>query len=190
MSPAESAPVHDVRASAWIERFAHLVPAGARVLDVAAGRGRHARLFAARGARVLAVDRDADALSTMKDVAGIETLRADLEAGAWPFAGRTFDAIVVTHYLHRPLFDPMLAALAGDGVLLYETFAVGNEAFGRPARPAFLLRENELLDVARDRLRIIAFEQGRIDGERVSIVQRIAAAGLDRPPAASLVPRV
>ena len=177
---------HDVEPSTWITRFAHLVPRGARVLDVAAGRGRHARLFAARGAHVVAVDRDADALGALRGVANVDVLVADVEAGPWPFAGATFDAIVVTNYLHRPLFTPLIDALASDGVLLYETFAVGNEALGRPTNPDFLLRDNELLDVARGRLTIVAFEQGRIDGERPAIVQRLAATGVRRAARPSL----
>ena len=171
--------------SPWVERFAHLVPPGARVLDVAAGRGRQARLFAARGARVLAVDRDAEALAACAHVTGVETRVADLEAGPWPFAGETFDAIVVVHYLHRPLFARLLDALATDGVLLYETFASGNEAYGRPTNPDFLLSEGELLERVRERLAVVAFEQGRMPiGDGLAVVQRIAAVGRDRrwPP--------
>ena len=179
---------HDLTPSAWIERFAHLVPRDGRVLDVAAGSGRHARLFAARGTRVLAVDRDAEAMRTLGGVDGVDTIVADIEIGGWPFAGQTFPAVVVTNYLHRPLLAPIVAAVADDGVLLYETFAVGNEAFGRPKNPAFLLRENELLDLVRGRLAVVAFEQGHIDGERPAIIQRIAAVGRRRH-AATLVHR-
>ena len=171
--------------SSWIARFAALVPTGARVLDVAAGSGRHARFFAARGARVVAVDIDADALATLDAVPGVATRVADLENDAWPFADESFDAIVVTNYLHRPLLSHLLATVAADGVLLYETFAEGNEAFGRPSRPAFLLRENELLDALRERLTVVAFEQGVIDENgRTAVVQRIATAGRARgwPP--------
>ncbi|MEO5763942.1 MAG: class I SAM-dependent methyltransferase [Casimicrobiaceae bacterium] len=171
--------------SSWVERFAHLVPAGARVLDVAAGRGRQARLFAARGARVIAVDRDAEALAASAHVAGVETRVADLQGGAWPFAGESFDAIVVVHYLHRPLFSPMLDALALDGVFVCETFAAGNEAYGRPTNPDFLLQEGELLERVRERLVVVAFEQGRVKlGEGFAVVQRIAAVGRARrwPP--------
>lgn len=169
---------HAVAPSAWITRFAALVPAGARLLDVAAGSGRHARFFVARGARVVAVDIDADALATLADVPGVATRVADLEGDAWPFADASFDAIVATNYLHRPRLSHLLATLAADGVLLYETFAAGNEAFGRPSRPAFLLRENELFDAFRERLVVVAFEQGVIveDGRR-AVVQRIAAIG-------------
>jgi SAM-dependent methyltransferase len=168
-------PAHTLAPSPWMRRFAPLVPRGARVLDVAAGRGRHARLFAAQGARVLAVDRDAGAL------AGVTTQVADLEGAPWPFAGEVFDAIVVANYLHRPLFPHLLAALAPDGALLYETFVAGNERFGRPSNPAFLLAPGELADVARDRLTLVAFEQGVVEGERPAVVQRIAAVGRARP---------
>ena len=139
---------HDLTPSPWITRFAHLIAPNARVLDLAAGRGRHARWLAARGARVVAVDRDPDALATMAGVPRITARACDLEAGAWPLEGERFDAIVVTNYLHRPLFPHLRAALAPDGVLLYETFAMGNEAFGRPTNPDFLLCRDELLTIA------------------------------------------
>jgi SAM-dependent methyltransferase len=180
---------HDLAPSPWIARFAHLVPAGARVLDVAAGHGRHARFFAGRGAQVLAVDRDAASLSALAGVTGITTRVADLEAGGWPLAGATFDAIVVVNYLHRPLFAHLRAALAPAGVLLYETFAMGNEAYGRPANPDFLLCRDELLAVAAlpVPLTVVAFEQGLCgDATRTAVVQRLAAVGA----AAAWPPRV
>ena len=166
--------------SPWIARFAHLVPREARVLDLACGHGRHARLFAGRGARVLAVDRDAEALASLTGVRDVETRALDLETGPWPLEGETFDAIVVTNYLHRPLFAPMLAALAPDGALLYETFAAGNEVYGRPSNPDFLLREGELLDRVSGRLRVVAFEQGEVTLPKPAVVQRICAVGLAR----------
>ena len=168
-------------ASAWIAGFAPLVAPQARVLDLAAGYGRHARLFASRGASVLAVDRDPAALATLAGVDGVETRIADLEKGAWPLGDARFDAVVVANYLHRPLFPHLLAALADDGVLLYETFAEGNERFGRPSNPDFLLRAGELLEVVRGRLTVVAFEQGEVGGPRSAVVQRLAAVGLKRP---------
>jgi SAM-dependent methyltransferase len=158
------------------------------VLDLACGYGRHALYFAARGARVLALDRDGTALATLSGTAGIETRDVDLEGAPWPLPGERFDAIVVSHYLHRQLFPNLRAALAADGVLLYETFALGNEAYGRPANPAFLLRPGELLELAAAPprpLTIVAFEQGLAAvAERPAILQRLAALGPKRawPP--------
>ena len=171
--------------SPWIVRFAPLVPPGARLLDLAAGRGRHALFFAARGARVLAVDRDAATLATFASTPGVETRVVDLETGNWPFVGDRFDAIVAVNYLHRPLFPHLIASLADDGVVLYETFAAGNEAYGKPTNPDFLLARDELLQFARDRLTVVSFEQGVIEGERPAVVQRLAAVGNGRrwPPA-------
>jgi len=170
--------------SPWIARFAHLVPAGARVLDLACGYGRHARFFAQRGAQVLAVDRDAAALATLAETPGIDILRADLEGELWPLGGQRFDAIVVSHYLHRPLFPDLRAALGPGGTLLYETFAQGNEAHGRPSNPDFLLRPGELLALAMaapEALTVVAFEQGRVElGGRPAVVQRLAAVGPTR----------
>jgi len=160
--------------SPWIARWAPLVSNGAVVLDVAAGGGRHCRLFAARGHRVVAVDRDVSALAGA-DAA--EIVPADLEDGSpWPLAGRRFGAVVVTNYLHRPLWPALLAALEPGGVLLYETFMIGNERFGKPSNPAFLLRDGELLDVARDGdLSVIAYEALMVSDPRPAMVQRIAA---------------
>jgi SAM-dependent methyltransferase len=170
------------RASAWIERFAPLVAPGARVLDVACGYGRHARFFADRGHPVLAVDRDAAALATLSGERRIETAALDLEGGVWPLPEERFGAILVTNYLHRPLFPFLLAALERDGVLLYETFARGNEAYGRPTNPDFLLLQDELWEVAQRRLTVVAFEQGFLASPPPgAVLQRLAAVGPDRP---------
>lgn len=190
MKPPAHPPHATLAPSPWIVRFAHLIPPGARVLDVAAGAGRHARFLASRGARVLAVDRDSGALAALAGVADVATRVCDLEAGTWPLAGERFDAIVVVNYLHRPLFAHLRAALAADGALLYETFAQGNEAYGRPANPDFLLCPDELLSLARlppAPMQVVAFEQGRVDdGARPVVVQRIAAVGGGRPWPAAL----
>ncbi len=161
--------------SDWVCRFAPRIRAGGSVLDVASGSGRHARHLASAGHRVVAVDIDAAAMQRLAGWPGVETLVADLEGGPWPFAGRRFDAVVVTRYLHRPLFEPTVGALAPGGVLIYETFAVGNERFGRPRNPEFLLRPGELLELARGRLQVVAFEDLYVAVPKPAMVQRICA---------------
>jgi SAM-dependent methyltransferase len=159
--------------SSWIVQWAGLIAPGASVLDVAAGGGRHSRFFADRGHKVTALDRDTSALTPDPD---IEIVQADLEGGSlWPLPGRTFGAVVVTNYLHRPLFPALLDALAPGGVLLYETFMVGNERFGRPSNPEFLLKDGELLELVRGRLSVTAYEARMISEPRMAMVQRIAA---------------
>lgn len=145
------------------------------MLDVASGAGRHARYFAARACTVEAVDRDAAALDSLCGVPGVHTTVADIEGGPWPYASRVFDAVVVSNYLHRPLFPALLAALAPGGVLIYETFALGNECYGRPSNPAFLLQPGELLDVVRGRMRVVAYEDVLIETPKPAMVQRICA---------------
>ena len=159
--------------SPWIVQWAGLIPAGATLLDVAAGRGRHALFFAERGNKVTAVDRDT---STLPVHPNIEAATADLEDGSpWPLPGRRFGAVVVTNYLHRPLFAALLDALEPGGVLLYETFMAGNERFGRPSNPEFLLKDGELLEVVRGRLSVTAYEARMISEPKMAMVQRIAA---------------
>jgi SAM-dependent methyltransferase len=169
--------------SPWITRFAPLIPPGARVLDLACGQGRHSRFLAARLCDVVAVDRDSQALVALAGVPRVTTMAADLEGGPWPLLGQQFDAIVVANYLHRPLFPKLLDSLDSGGAFLYETFAAGNEAFGRPSNPEHLLAADELLSLLRERLTIVAFEQGLV-GARPAVMQRIAAVGRGRrwPP--------
>ena len=163
------------RPSEWVRRFAPLVAADARVLDLACGAGRHTRFFADRGCRVVAIDREPRFDNALASRAEVDVRRADLEQGDWPLAGEGFDAVVVTNYLHRPLFPHILAALAPGGVVVYETFALGNAAFGRPGNREFLLAPRELLDVFGSELRVIAFEDGYTETPRPAMVQRIAA---------------
>ena len=160
--------------SPWVCRWAGLIPPGGRVLDVAAGDGRHARYLAGLGHAVEAVDRDAEALARAAGP-GIVTRQADLEGGPWPYDGAAFEGIVVCNYLWRPLLARIVAALAPGGVLIYETFAAGNERYGRPSNPDFLLRPGELLETVRGRLTVLAFEQGFIRRPRPAVVQRICA---------------
>ena len=161
--------------SAWVLRWAELIRPGGRVLDVACGGGRHARWFAARGHAVDAVDRDAQAIASLQSVPGIDALESDIEGGDWPYPPGRYAGVVVANYLHRPLFPHLLDALASDGVLIYETFALGNERYGRPSNPDFLLRPGELLDAVAGRLRVVAYEDLHVDEPRAAIVQRICA---------------
>ena len=155
--------------SAWVERWAPLVPRG-RVLDLACGGGRHARLFASLGHQVVAVDREP------QSIAGVRFVRADLEDGSpWPLPGEQFQGIVVTNYLHRPLFAAIEQSLAPGGVLIYETFMQGNERYGKPSNPAFLLAPGELWR-AFGGLHVVAFEQGRVREPKPAMIQRLCAA--------------
>ena len=157
------------QASDWVRRWAPLVERGP-VLDVACGAGRHARLFAAMGLEVVAVDREQQVFPE-----NIRFVQADLEGGKpWPFAGQRFAAVVVTNYLHRPLFPHLAAALDEGGVLIYETFMIGNERFGRPSNPEFLLRPGELLEAFRG-LTVAGFEQGRVERPKEAVIQRLCA---------------
>ena len=155
--------------SSWVERWAPRVAAGT-ALDLACGSGRHARLFLGIGLQVVAVDRDA------QDIPGARFIRADLEDGSpWPLPGERFQAIVVANYLHRPLFPQLIGALAPGGLLIYETFMLGNERHGKPSNPDFLLRPGELLDAFRG-LAILGFEEGFAATPKPSMIQRLCAA--------------
>src|SRR5438270_5994389 len=159
--------------SAWVQRFLPLTKPGGLVLDLAAGKGRHLRLLRAGGFAVRAVDRDVSALLPLAG-SRLEVLQIDLEAGAaWPLGGG-YDGIIVANYLHRPLLPAIGRALAPGGVVIYETFALGNERFGRPQNPDFLLRPGELLE-AFAKLTMAAFEQGEVAVPRPAVIQRVAA---------------
>jgi SAM-dependent methyltransferase len=162
-------------ASAWVQRWAHLIPRNATILDMACGRGRHMRYLAERGHAVIGVDRDAQAIAAVSGLG--EAIQADIENAAWPFVGRQFGAVVVTNYLWRPLWPHILSSLTAGGVLIYETFAMGNETFGKPSNPNFLLQENELLEVvlAKKSFHIHAFESGYVEDPKPAMIQRICA---------------
>lgn len=162
--------------SPWVERCLPRLPAGGETLDLACGAGRHARLLAAAGHPVLAVDRDAAALASLAGTPRVATWQADLEGGDWPLAGRQFAGVVVANYLWRPRLPEVLALLAPGGVLIYETFMIGNERYGKPSRPDFLLHSQELLDLARNAgLAVLAYEEGYAGGPRPAVRQAICA---------------
>lgn len=195
---AERHAAHTVlQASAWVLRFAEMIPkqkaalnlaraevldvalgqaldiAAGQVLDLAAGSGRHSRALAAMGYAMLAVDRDLDEFAAPPP--GVTLFKADLELNPWPFANQQFAGVVVTNYLYRPLLPFIVAAVAPGGILIYETFAIGNEQFGRPSRAEFLLQPEELLDAVRGELQVIAYENMFIKEPKPATVQRIAA---------------
>jgi len=160
---------HEIAApSAWVTRWAPLIPQGT-VLDLACGSGRHARFLARLGYSVTAVDREPQVIESVRFI------QADLEDGSpWPLPGERFQGIVVTNYLHRPLFPVLADSLAPGGALLYETFMLGNERYGRPSNPAFLLRPGELWQ-AFGGLHVIAFEQGTVAAPKAAMMQRLCA---------------
>lgn len=161
-------------ASPWAVRFVPRIDRAGTVLDLAAGAGRHTRYLQTLGYRVVAVDVD---VSNMVDLAaddGILLVEADLENAAWPFPNRRFEGILVTNYLHRPLLPVLAESLTPGGVLIYETFAEGNEQYGRPRNPNFLLREGELRE-AFSKLTTIAYEHGYEALPRPAVRQRICA---------------
>ncbi len=188
-----STPLHTGAApSDWLQRWAHLLPAGGRVLDLACGRGRHLRWAAARGFAVTGVDRDAAALAASLDLATAgkaELITADIETGPWPLPGRLFDAVLVFNYLWRPLWPDLIAALAPGAVLVYETFAAGNAAVGKPSRPDFLLQPGELIQRCAG-LTVVAYEDGFLDTP-ARFVQRVVAVrpvtGAAAPPRHALL---
>ena len=162
--------------SPWITRFAYLLPSGGKVLDLACGGGRHSRFLLQAGYQVTALDRDLSGVADLTGVAGVTLLESDLEKGQ-PFvlAGQRFDGVVVTNYLYRPLMPALVATVAPGGALLYETFALGNERFGRPSNPDYLLAPGELLAAVAEHLRVVAYEDVILSSPRPAAVQRIAA---------------
>ncbi len=168
--------------SAWVRRWTALVPAGRPVLDVACGAGRHMRWFASHGHPVTGVDRSPEALSAVQGLG--EAVLADIENGPWPFEGRQFGGVVVTNYLWRPLLGRIVASVEPGGVLVYETFAAGNETVGKPSRPDFLLQPGELLRAC-EGLRVVAYEDGFLPGPD-RFIQRVVAM---REAPSATVPR-
>jgi len=161
--------------SSWMVKYVPLIRNQGRVLDLACGNGRHAIWLAQQGYQVDAIDRDEQAMSKMSAIQNINIRVVELETGNWPDSGMQYDGIIVSRYLYRPLL-PVLAEMLNDGsVLIYETFMAGNERYGKPSNPDYLLKQDELLNVYSPLLDIMAFEQGEEDSPRPSVMQRICA---------------
>jgi len=168
--------------SPWVRRFAPLVKSGESVLDIASGGGRHARHFLKCGHPVTAIDQNDEPLEWLCDETKATVIQADMETGpsvfaeGGPLAGLTFGGIVVVNYLYRDMFEDLLNALKPGGVLIYETFARGNEEFARPRNPDHLLKSGELLDLVQGRLQVVAYEHGVTQSAEIpGVKQRLTA---------------
>ncbi|MCP1336141.1 class I SAM-dependent methyltransferase [Hyphomicrobiales bacterium FT118] len=161
--------------SPFVAAHLGLMPEGGRVLDLAAGRGRHTALARAAGHPVTAVDREVEGLKTLRPGPDLEIVEADLENGTWPLDARTFAGVIVTNYLWRPILPEIVAAVAPGGVLIYETFAKGNERHGRPSNPDHLLNPGELLEAVNGELTVIAYAHGPEGDPPRAVRQRICA---------------
>lgn len=159
----------------WVRRYVRLIPAGSRVLDLACGSGRHARCLLEQGYRVVAADIDLTGVNDLAHDDRVELVQADLERAQWPFEKKQFGGIIVTNYLHRPLFSNLIDSLDDEGVLIYDTFARGNERFGRPSNPDYLLREGELLDAFGIALNVMAYACGEVGEPAPAVRQSLCA---------------
>jgi SAM-dependent methyltransferase len=166
--PHELSPPSD-----WVKRWAAAIVPGGRVLDLACGSGRHTRWLAGQGFEVLAVDRDTTGLPA--NIRGIESWQVDLESLVWPLLGREFDAVVVTNYLFRPRFAELLTCVRPGGILIYETFMVGHERFGRPSNPDFLLLHGELKERVEPDFEVLDFVEGEVIQPKPAVTQRLCA---------------
>ena len=152
-----------------------MIAPGGHVLDVACGKGRNTRHLLEKGLRVSALDIDMSGLSDLHGAPLLTQIQADLESATWPLSGQVYDAVIVTNYLHRPILDDIVNSVGASGLLLYETFAVGNEAFGRPRNPDYLLRRGELLTRVAGRMTVLAYEDLTVDDPAPAAIQRICA---------------
>ena len=166
-------------ASDWIKRHSDKLNAGSHILDVACGKGRHTRWLLESGFQVTAVDINLSGIVDLPEQRALTRLERDLEQGSWPFAAQSFEGIVVTNYLYRPTLHDLLESLTIGGVLLYDTFAVGNERLGKPSNPDFLLRPGELLVCFAKNMKVLAYDHGQVSFPKPAIRQRLCAIRAD-----------
>lgn len=168
--------------SAWVERFISGIKQGGSILDVACGGGRHMRLALEKGYSVTGIDKDLSQVEDLAERKDVGLVEADLELGhPFPLKEMRYDGVIVTNYLWRPILSDIVGCVEKDGVLIYETFALGHERHGKPSNPDFLAKNNELVEAALPHLVVVAYEHGFRDSECNRIVQRIAACGPDHP---------
>ncbi len=161
--------------SPWLVSHLDSIPAAGRVLDLACGSGRHTRLLLDAGYEVTAIDRDLSRVADLDGDPHVRLIEADLEADPWPLMGERFAGVVVIDYLWRPLFPEIFASVAEGGVLIYETFAQGQELYGRPRRPEYLLAPGELRDLVPEGWRLLAYEHGLVAGAQPAMRQGVVA---------------
>jgi len=164
--------------SKWVVRFADKIEPNGTVLDLACGSGRHTDFFLQRGHHVTATDINTSKVEGNYDTNKLIIIQSDLEKLPWPFSQNAFSAIVVINYLYRPLFPKIVSSLKPNGLLIYETFAKGNEKFGRPKNPEYLLKPGELLSGSFSNLKILAFEDLVVTEPKLAAVQRVCAKNI------------
>lgn len=163
--------------SEWVRRYYRQFPKNGFILDLAGGTGRHARFLSQKGFKILLVDNQISKAKDLQNVEGIKLVECDLEDGnSLPFPASTFQGIVVTNYLYRPIFPQLLCLLEVGGILIYETFAVGHEKYGRPTNPDYLLKSGELINLVSPQMRVIAYEEHSITRPTKAYVQSLVAA--------------
>jgi SAM-dependent methyltransferase len=171
--------------SPWLLSNVTLAPRGARTLDVACGRGRHALFLAGAGFPVRAVDRDAGHVAWLGALGRrlklpLDAEVVDLEDGGADLGAEAWELVLVFNFLHRPLFPALVRALKPGGVLLYETYTRAQAERGRPTNPDHLLEPGELPRLVAP-LEVVRQREGEVDGRALaSVAARKAGSAVRR----------
>lgn len=174
MTNANTKKIH-LPPSNWVKRFAKKIDKNGKVLDLACGQGRHTSLMLSLGYTTVAADINLSGIDSLNKHKNLELMQVDLEQDPWPFEKKAFSGIIVTNYLHRPLFKNILSALTPNGILIYETFADGNQEYGHPQNANYLLKRGELILKVFPELTILAYEDLIVQKPRPAAVQRVCA---------------